>query len=232
MGTILGSLFGSAFPTTVYIGHPGYKQMGGRSGYALGVGLIVFLAATLGGLALLHSVVPMAAVAPILVYVGLVITAQAFEASPRAHATAVAIAILPHVSSLLMVKWGALHAAAQDVAGTALPPLTSPEWVSSMLRQGAHVSGHASLAAGSILVGLIWGSTLAFLIDRAWTKAALTLAAAAGLCFVGIIHAPSLGYSPGPLSWTYLALAAAFLSVTMGTKIQSRSRKDHPVPSA
>ncbi len=106
LGTIAGALFGSAFPTTVYIGHPGYKRMGGRAGYALGVGVVLFLAAIFGGLAFLHTLVPMAAVAPILVFVGLVITAQAFQASPARHGMAVALAMLPHVSSLLIIKWG------------------------------------------------------------------------------------------------------------------------------
>jgi AGZA family xanthine/uracil permease-like MFS transporter len=185
--------------------------MGGRAGYALGVGVVLFLAAVFGGLAFLHTLVPMAAVAPILVFVGLVITAQAFQASPARHGMAVALAMLPHVSSLLIIKWGALHASAGALVSESLPDLSSPELVAMMRDQGAHVAGHASLAAGSILVGLLWGSAAAFIIDRSWGRGAVVLGACGALSGLGVIHAPSLGFYPGTLMWTYLALAAALL---------------------
>jgi AGZA family xanthine/uracil permease-like MFS transporter len=213
IGTLVGACFGSAFPTTVYIGHPGYKRMGGRAGYALGVGIVLFLAASFGALAVLHHLVPMAAVAPILVFIGLVITAQAFQASPRPHAMAVALAMLPHLSSLLMVKWGALSTATGQLLGVEMPALASQELKLAMLSQGAHLGGHAALAGGSILVGLLWGATAAFVIDRAWVRAALVLTAAAVLSLFGVVHAPELGVYPVPLVWTYLCLAAAMILI-------------------
>lgn len=212
LGTIVGSLFGSAFPTTVYVGHPGYKRMGGRAGYALGVGVVLFLASMLGGLAFLHTLVPVAAVAPLLVFVGLVITAQAFQASPARHGMAVALAMLPHVSSLLIVKWGALLTSTGSLVSQSLPDLGSPELTKAMLDQGAHVAGHSSLAAGSILVGMLWGSAAAFIIDRSWLRGAVVLGACGVLSALGVIHAPSLGFYPGALAWTYLALAAALVA--------------------
>lgn len=33
--TMLGSLFGNPFPTTVYFGHPGWKELGARAGFSL-----------------------------------------------------------------------------------------------------------------------------------------------------------------------------------------------------
>ena len=124
---------------------------------------------------------------------------------------AVALAMLPHVSSLLIVKWGALHTSAGIVASESMPALLSPELATAMLAQGAHVAGHASLAAGSILVGLLWGSTAAFIIDRSWRRAAVVLGVCGVLSAVGVIHAPSLGFYPETLMWTYLSLAAALL---------------------
>jgi len=206
-GTMLGALFGSAFPTTVYIGHPGYKRLGGRAGYALGVGGILFLSAVFGFLSVLHGLVPMAAVAPILVFIGLVITAQAFQESPKAHALAVAFAMLPHVSNLLVTKWGSYKNSFAEVFGARMPELTDPDIVQAMLKQGAHVMGHVSLAGGSILVGLFWGSTVAFLVDRAWYRAGVILAGCGLLSLFGVIHAPSLGLYPGQLAWTYLGVS-------------------------
>lgn len=34
IGTVVGSFFGSPFPTTIYIGHPGWKALGARAGYS------------------------------------------------------------------------------------------------------------------------------------------------------------------------------------------------------
>ena len=100
VGTMVGTLFGSAFPTTVYIGHPAYKRLKGRCGYALGVGIVLFLGAIFGFIHFLYNLIPEAAVAPMLVFVGLVITAQAFAASPAKHSLAVAVAIIPHLSNI------------------------------------------------------------------------------------------------------------------------------------
>ena len=35
IGSIAAALFGSAFPTTIYIGHPGWKALGARGGYSI-----------------------------------------------------------------------------------------------------------------------------------------------------------------------------------------------------
>ncbi len=216
-GTIIGSLFGAPFPTTVYIGHPGYKKLGARSGYALAVGIVFFLGSLFGLVALLHHLIPIAAVAPILVYIGLVITGQAFTASPRAHAMAVALAMLPHVSNLLVIKWGNLLVAAGNRAESALPALMDPALIEEMARLNAHVAGHQALAAGAIVVGLLWGSLAAFLIDGRYLRAAFVALAAALLTLIGMIHgSDSLGINTGEVLWGYVvitgvvALLAAF----------------------
>ena len=41
IGSIAGTLLGSCFPNAVYIGHPGWKAVGGRSGYSLATGVLV-----------------------------------------------------------------------------------------------------------------------------------------------------------------------------------------------
>ena len=85
-GAIIGSLLGSPFPPAVYIGHPGWKAVGGRIGYSLATGLVIALVCFLGLTALLLAVIPLVAILPILLYIGLVIGAQAFQASPLNHA--------------------------------------------------------------------------------------------------------------------------------------------------
>ena len=203
-GTIIGAIFGSAFPTTVYIGHPGYKRLGSRAGYGLGVGAVFFAGSLFGLVAFLHNLIPMAAVAPMLVFIGIVITGQAFTANLPRHAIAVAIAMLPHVSNLLMTKWLSLAKVLGGNGGV----LFAPETIKAMAMEGSHVLGHAALFNGSIIIGLLWGSIAAFLLDRKPLRAALVALSCMALTAVGIIHAPTLGFSITPIFWGYLIMAA------------------------
>ena len=222
-GTMIGAVFGSAFPTTVYIGHPGYKRLGSRAGYGLAVGLVFFVGAFFGLMAFLHHLVPMAAVAPMLVFIGVVITGQAFTASPPAHAIAVAMAMLPHVSNLLMAKWMSLGKVLEGNGGI----LFDPSVVSAMAMEGAHVVGHAALSGGSIIVGLLWGSITAFLLDHKPDKAALTAAVAAALTAVGVIHAPGLGFSLSPIYWGYVIVAGVCLALRWSPKPSNPGPQHH-----
>ena len=43
IGAIVGSVLGSPFPPAVYIGHPGWKAVGGRIGYSLATGVVIAL---------------------------------------------------------------------------------------------------------------------------------------------------------------------------------------------
>jgi hypothetical protein len=69
--------------------------MGARAGYTLATGIVIGVGAAAGVLSVLVAVLPEAAIAPILVFIGLEITAQGFLATPatarrrgRAHVRA------------------------------------------------------------------------------------------------------------------------------------------------
>src|SRR5207247_9625141 len=79
LATVLAGACGGVVQNTPYIGHPAYKAMGARAGYTLATALVIGLGAMVGILSLLVTVLPEAAVAPILVFIGLEITAQAFH---------------------------------------------------------------------------------------------------------------------------------------------------------
>src|SRR5213078_2573314 len=93
IGAIVGAILGSPVPPAVYIGHPGWKAVGGRIGYSLATGVVIGLVCFLGLTALLLAVIPLVAILPILLYIGLVIGAQAFQASPARHAPAIVLAL-------------------------------------------------------------------------------------------------------------------------------------------
>ncbi|MGE0488736.1 MAG: xanthine/uracil/vitamin C permease [Vulcanimicrobiota bacterium] len=198
-GTMLGAIFGSAFPTTVYIGHPAYKKLGSRAGYALGVGLVIFVVAITGFHAFLYKLIPTAAVDPLLVFVGIVIVGQAFTHSPARHAVAVAIALIPHIGNLLVTKMGvAFQVTGQQV---------TPELIESLHGQSVHWLGHSALAQGAIVSGLLWGAIVAFLIDGHTRQSAGFCLGAALLTLIGILHAPHVGYNPSPIAGGYLIMA-------------------------
>ena len=98
VGALAGAVLGSPFPPAVYIGHPGWKSVGGRIGYSIATGFCIGICCFLGLVALMLAIVPLVSILPILLYIGLVIGAQAFEATPKRHAPAVILALLPNVA--------------------------------------------------------------------------------------------------------------------------------------
>ncbi|HPD29959.1 MAG TPA: NCS2 family permease [Phycisphaerae bacterium] len=103
IGTIAAACFGSCFPTTIYIGHPGWKALGARAGYSTLNGLVMTILCVTGTVAVVSKIVPMEAGIAIVLWIGIVITAQAFQATPVRHAPAVALGLFPAIAA-----WGAM----------------------------------------------------------------------------------------------------------------------------
>jgi len=199
VGAVLGSILGSPFPPAVYIGHPGWKAVGGRIGYSLATGGVISLVCFLGLTALLLAVVPLVAILPILLYIGLVIGAQAFQASPVNHAPAVVLAIIPNVAAWGQTQVdGALNAAGTSAAQVGLDKLNG---------SGVVYHGMELLGGGAVLAGLVLGAIAAFIIDRQFTRAGIYALAGAILSFFGFIHGTQLGIGASPL----VALGYLFL---------------------
>ncbi|MEW4490983.1 NCS2 family permease [Thalassoglobus sp. JC818] len=102
VGTIIAALFGSCFPTTIYIGHPGWKELGARAGYSTLNGVVIVAFCLSGLVGLCAAIVPLEAGAAIVLWIGIIITAQAFRAVPENHAPAVAVGLFPAIAA-----WGA-----------------------------------------------------------------------------------------------------------------------------
>ncbi len=227
VGTMIGGIFGSPFPTTVYIGHPAYKRMKARSGYALGVGVVFFIGALFGFVAFLGNLIPAAVVAPILVFVGVSIIATSFRCCEPKHAIAVAIAFLPHVSSIIATKWGSALNAIRDLGVEKVPGLMDDAFVGSMLTQGAHVIGQSALANGAIVSGMLWGSFTVFLIDAKFQSAVNCALIAAVLTAFGVIHDTTLHWFSfdSPIFWGYLILGAVLFA---GSKLPTEQEDEEP----
>ena len=214
IGAIVGALLGSPFPPAVYIGHPGWKAMGGRIGYSLATGIGVALMCFLGLTAFLLSVIPLVSIVPILLFIGLVIGAQAFQASPKRHAPAIVLALVPNIAEWAKTQVdGALAAA--GVSTVSLPA----DVVTGMAKNGVLYHGMETTGGGAVLAGLMIGAIAAFVIDRRFNWAALYAGAATILSFFGFIHgaqlavnaAPSvtIGYGMATVLFLFLALQEA-----------------------
>src|SRR6187402_2410329 len=122
--SLIGCLMGNPFINAVYIGHPGWKAMGGRIGYSAAVGVIVIVLSWFGIIALMSSLIPVVAISPILLYIGMLIGAQAFQETPKSHAPAIVLALAPHLAAWAKVQIdGALAAAGTNAATVGLDKL-------------------------------------------------------------------------------------------------------------
>ena len=139
---LAAALFGSCFPTTIYIGHPGWKAMGARAGYSVLNALFFTVVCLTGTLAWIAWAVPIDAGMAIVLWIGIVITAQAFQATPREHAPAVVVGLLPGVAA-----WGALQLKnGLRAAGTGLPggPPMTEQLIAAFL--GSDTWAHGAFA--------------------------------------------------------------------------------------
>jgi len=203
VATLAAGLSGGVIQTTPYIGHPAYKAMGGRSAYTLGTALLIGSAGLVGYFALLHAVIPAPAVYPILVFIGLEITAQSFHATPYRHYPAVALACLPALAFLAMNIPG-------QIFGD--PSLRSVEWNPGMLDD--HLSRNLKtmtmLSSSFIITSLLWAWALAAAIDRRMVTAANVFLLSSAMTLFGVIHSPLPGnqlFVPfGPTTWGELVL--------------------------
>ncbi len=198
VATMLAGTCGGVIQNTPYIGHPAYKAMGARAGYTLATGLVIGCGAALGIVSLLVSLLPEAAVAPILIFIGLQITAQAFLASPARHATAVAVSFIPAVAALVLIQanglLGAVGKSAADLSGEGR----------------ATFNALLVLGNGFILTALFWGSALVWIIDRRLLQAGAVLGMAGLATLFGLIHSP---LPSGAVFWPWAVQSGTPLSV-------------------
>jgi len=178
-GSIVAASLGNPFPTTIYIGHPGWKAMGARWGYSMLNGAVITVLCLIGGVTLVLKVVPMEAMIGILLWVGLIITAQAFQEVDKRHSVAVALGLMPALAAwaLLLIET-TLHKAGATLYA-----------VAGKFGGDLYIDGVIALSQGFMLSCMILSAMMVFVIEREFLKAALWTATAALFSYVGVIHA-------------------------------------------
>lgn len=172
VATLIAGAFGGVAQSTPYIGHPAYKAMGARAGYTFLTGIVIGMAGVFGVLGVIIDFVPEVVVAPVLLFVGLAITEQAFVASPRRHLMAVAFSIIPCLAYVVTIYTGQLLGAGAKPD----PALAAQLGVMSLL------------ASGFIVTAILWGAALVFIIDRRPVGVLVTFGVLAVFSLFGVIH--------------------------------------------
>ncbi|HXW25093.1 MAG TPA: regulator [Xanthobacteraceae bacterium] len=218
--SLIGCLMGNPFINAVYIGHPGWKAMGGRIGYSAATGIMVIILSWFGIIALLLALVPVVAISPILLYIGMLIGAQAFQTTPRSHAPAIVLALTPHLAGWAKTLMdGALGAAGTSAAAIGLDKLGNV----GVLYRGLEVMG-----GGAILSGMVLGAVGVFVIERKLAHAAAFAAAGAVLTYFGFMHGDAVGIGGGIGVTPSVALAY----VVVALLLFAFSRMTEPLPAA
>lgn len=189
LASLVAGALGGVIQTTPYIGHPAYKKMGGRAAYTLATALLMGLAGVFGGFVILEAI-PRGALYPILIFVGVEITAASFQATSQKHHPALAIAMLPALAAMALL-------CIKSVFGPFAPEKAGEE---SLLT----LQTLRCLSNGFLLTSLLWASALAMMIDGRPRMAAVFMVIAGGMALCGVIHSPLPDEQVG-LPWQVLA---------------------------
>jgi AGZA family xanthine/uracil permease-like MFS transporter len=194
---VIGVFFGNPFAPTIYIGHPGWKAMGARVGYSVMNAVAITLICLTGAMPFLLYFVPLEAVLGILLWIGLIIMAQAFQEVPKAHAPAVAIGFIPSLAAWVILL-------IQTTLQKAAPGYTLQQAAASF-SPDIFLSGLISLAQGFMFIAIFFSAIIAKVIDRQWRAAAVwcLIASVASACGIihGFVFTPDGGYGPAYFQW-------------------------------
>ncbi|PZQ84592.1 MAG: regulator [Ancylobacter novellus] len=225
--SLIGCLMGNPFINAVYIGHPGWKSMGGRIGYSAATGLMVIVLSWFGIIALLLALIPVVAISPILLYIGMLIGAQAFQTTPAKHAPAVVLAITPHLAA-----WAKLLIDnSLGLAGTSAAAIG----IEKMGAVGVLYHGIEVMGGGAILVGLVLGAIGVFVVERKFVEASAFALAGAVLTFFGFMHGEMVGIAVTPgVALAYVIVAGFLFACSRLALAEAGERlpeSAHPAPA-
>jgi AGZA family xanthine/uracil permease-like MFS transporter len=154
-----------------------------------------------GAAGIISALIPYQAVMTVLLFVGLVVGAQAFNESKKKHTPAILLGFLPLIAQYVETAVNETLAS----VGTNMATFGIENFSSSF-----PIKGVLALSQGAFLSGLLIAAIVAYIIDRDFVKAALFSLFSAFCAFIGLIHAPSMEWgAPNgiPFATVYLVLA-------------------------
>ncbi len=218
IGTVLGAAFGSPFPTTVYIGHPGWKGLGARTGYSIINGAVVTIICFTGIMSIIVSAVPLEAGYPILVWIGVIITAQAFQVVKKEHAPAIALGLMPAIAS-----WG-LSILRQYINKSG--QYTTAEVNDIISNSLPHLKGIIAFSEGALFSAMFLTAVAVYLIDKDFLKALFWTFPLLLFSVLGLIHTSSTGLLNAPgISLGYVLFALILFLVYLYDRYRTKRKR-------
>lgn len=215
ISSIIGCFCGNPYPVTVYVGHAGWKSLGAGIGYTVATGLSMFLISLFGIGAFLLAVIPVAAIVPILVYIGIVTANQVVRETPKLKLEVPVIftCMFPWIANWALTLTNNVLSA----AGTTGAQVGA----AVMANKGVYYNGLVHLGNGAPISSMVWGCIAIFAITDKPLRGAVAGAAGAILSVFGIIHSPTVGFALEPsmqFVYSYLMVAAIFVGKYMMDK--------------
>src|SRR5262249_33207821 len=134
-----------------------------------------------------------------------------------------------------LAAWGKLQI--DNALGAAGTSAAAEGMIDKMAQTGVLYHGLGVLGGGSILGGIIFGAIAVFIIDRQFTKAAITSVVGAGVTFFGFMHGEAIGIGQTPVvAISYIAVAAVLYGcakfAVVAPKPEEHVEHHAPLPEA
>jgi len=191
---------------------------------------------------ILQAIIPIEAGMAIILWIGIVIAAQAFQTTPKSHAPAVVVGILPALAgwAILMIQNifffldGKLQVLLQELGVKSQHHFFLSDLGPHLPFIPYALSGIISLSQGFLLTSMVWAAIVVFILEKDFLKSAIWAGIGSLLSAIGLIHAYKLAgnailseYSPVS-NWQF-ALAYLLLAVLFGLSnffISEQTRKN------
>ncbi|MDF3819869.1 NCS2 family permease [Leptospira sp. 96542] len=232
VGTLVGTMFGSPFPTTIYIGHPGWKALGAKHGYSVLNGFFMTIVSLFGLMGILQALIPVEAGMAIVLWIGIIIASQAFQVTPKQHSPAVVVGLLPAFAgwAVLLIQNvfyfldGKLQGILQSLGSVEKIHFQLSDIPPHLSFLPYALSGVIALSQGFLISSMVWASMVVYVIERDWYKAALWAGIGSILSAFGFIHAYELSGNAilnqftGISDWNFPIAYGILTFLFLGTK--------------
>jgi adenine/guanine/hypoxanthine permease len=229
--TLVAACFGSPYPTTVYIGHPGWKMIGARAGYSTLNAIFITLVCLTGSLSVVARAIPIEAGMAILIWIGITMGTQAFVAVPRRHIPAVIVGIFPAIAAYCALV-------TRNVLGGLGVGSAANPYGRELLDKIAHgrnfqAEGMFALDQGYFFACLIFAAATVAIIEQQFRRAAAWFLVGAGMSAVGLIH--TFGFTTTDIvgvlqpGWKWVAGYLVMAATMLICPLMMERTKDAPV---
>ncbi|MDD2980817.1 MAG: uracil permease [Hespellia sp.] len=200
--TVISSLTGSPFPTSVYYGHPGWKKVGAKSGYALLMAATYFTC-FFGLPLIILEIIPYEVIIILLVFVGLTVSAEVVDNLEKEYSSVIFVSLFPILAQYIFNIINDVL----GVAGTSVAEIG----VEKFAQASVMVSAFQVLSYGAFASSLLYAAWMAYVYRRKFKLAGVTALILAFLSAIGFIHCERICWLPAQgvvFSIVYLAIGS------------------------